>query len=1060
MCQEHLLITLQILNHPDRDILLPLSDRLDVLLRGLMATNPDCFVSPKLWSAHKDVIRSNLASDDERFRPILAAIQRRNIRLAGASAEKEPSCRRRLIKLLDTTLRLPFMNDLPKQCWNIDDDKAKLIQTILEWATSSHRPGTAKVYVAARILRFCARSGADITDAILNFLDSPTCGSGCSKPAFYHLVSELARSDHFSTPKYLQWLIARGGFYDAADVAQDGPCATRLLAELPTHNLSDSIAELRTTLLSRADFMVDEEDEQTKDSMVLMSRALPGMQAAVDLELESSDLPIHENLSDVISKASRTTKSEIGLWLRQKVALQMVQPTIPPLDDWDDSPVKGGTSAISTTDFSTIRGYLEHIDDYSMLADVLKIVTSSNDAEVLASCADTLDLHLDTFAAVGALNGLFDLLVARLRTLAEEMDAVPRIFLVSLSDLASRLPEQKIIAQQLAQEVARSDRKTAADACSPVSDHMALMQTAESDFTDEIEKVLASGNSMDQATLERLFQRIILRLEASWGKSPEQQRSYVLLLTRLRAFGPQQFDILMTTWMTRFLQMPSRPGMIKVLGPLISFGTLTLHDVIINLVAIDKEAAPKNPAMATIFQEALALLIAPSSLPDEMTVEETYRLRIKQVHMHKDHPLDVFHVVRRSLEEPRLEGSDRQREAFDNSRLIQHRGMHDLLQMLVLVDTHTTTRSLVIPLLKSPDRSVSDKITAVVDRLLLEDSSSGPVTIETIFNLANDLTLPFCQVKLASMFNSDDSTMSGTNDDASERLQAFDNAIESAVTAGKTTWASIVPLLDVSISEHLRQRSEAQFLAMFPSPKIANPEDGSAKQNRITHTNNLLHVIETTAQSVSPTSPTAPSQTSLALDIVSTLNDTWNLLSSQQAHEIKEEIISQWLPLLLSFITINTCAFEATKPGNESRAKAILALTAIFLELQTLETKTEAIGGLVEQIYDLALFLVDALPDDMRQQCIRSLRDTPSSRQICYLFSFAENPTKSLILVQREKPSGGPGGSVAGGEGRLPEKEKLTPFTLRRWEMLGEPTPNVGENDTSLSLTLFGARRG
>jgi len=386
--------------------------------------------------------------------------------------------------------------------------------------------------------------------------------------------------------------------------------------------------------------------------------------------------------------------------------------------------------------------------------------------------------------------------------------------------------------------------------------------------------------------------------------------------------------------------------------------------------------------------------------------------------------------------------------------------MHDLLQMLVLVDTQTTTKTLVIPLLKSPDPPVSAKITAVVDGLLLETSSSEPVTIETIFNIADDLTLPFCQVKLATVFNSDDSIMSGTSEDTSERLEAFDIAIESAVSAGKTTWANIVPLLDVSISKHLRQRSEAQFLAMFPSPKIPNPEDGSTKQNRVTHTKNLLHFIETTAQSVSPTSCTVPNQTSLAFDIVSTLNDTCNLLSNHQAHEIREEIISQWLPLLLSFITINTCAFEASKPGNESRTKAILALTAIYLELQTLETKTDVIGSLIEQIYDLALFLVDGLPDDMRQQCIRSLRDTPSSSQMCYLFSFAENPTKSLVLVQREKPSGVPGGSASGGEGRVPEKEKLTPFTLRRWEMLGEPTPNVGENDTSLSLTLFGARRG
>ncbi|AEO65243.1 uncharacterized protein THITE_2112055 [Thermothielavioides terrestris NRRL 8126] len=37
--------------------------------------------------------------------------------------------------------------------------------------------------------------------------------------------------------------------------------------------------------------------------------------------------------------------------------------------------------------------------------------------------------------------------------------------------------------------------------------------------------------------------------------------------------------------------------------------------------------------------------------------------------------------------------------------------------------------------------------------------------------------------------------------------------------------------------------------------------------------------------------------------------------------------------------------------------------------------------------------------------------------------------------------------------------ERLSVFQYRRWETLSEPTPNVGENDTALSLSLFEARR-
>jgi mediator of RNA polymerase II transcription subunit 12 len=1053
------------LKSPDQDILAPLSDRLKVLVKGLMKSNIENFIAPKLWAKYRELLLTQLGPDDERLMVILTTIDRRNARLNTSGTEKKASPRRQLIQLLDTTLWQALSSELVRDCWKLDEDKAMLIRTVLEWSTSSHRPGNVKIYVAARILRSWSKSGADITEAILSFLDTTACEAGRSRPAFYHLISELVRSEHFSVPRYLQWVIARGGLYNPADVAPDGPCATRLLAELPTHNLSESILELRMTLLNRADFLVDEEEDRSREYMVLMNRKLPGMQANVDMDLESTNVPLTANLTDLTSEVSRTTKSELGLWLRQKVGLQMVQPTIPPLDDWDDSPMKGGTSAITSSDFNSVRQYLERIDDFSMLADVLKIVSSSNDAEVLASCADTLNLHFETFAAIGALKGLFDILMGRLRALGEEMESIPRVFLVSLSDLASRLPEQKTVAQQLAQELARSDRKTAAEACSPVSDHMALMQTAEADFTDEIEKVLASGNSMDQATLERLFQRIILRLEASWEKSPEQQRSFGLLLTRLRTFDAPQFDLLMATWVNRLLQMQSRPEMAQVFGPLVSFGCLSLRDVLLGSISVEEKEVPSDdPKIPTISQEALGLLVAPINLPEVVTVEEEYRFRVEQAHMQRDYANEVLTVIRRAFEVIHQHFESDHETAFEMKPIFQSQGMYELLQRLLLLDTNSFTENLVMPLLQSTNSEIVAAINQNIDRLLSTMSSDETITAEEVLNLADDLTLPFCQVKLASMFRTEDTVMEGTEDSRSERLEAFDSAIGSAVTAGKTTWASIVPLLDMSISQHLRKRAETQFLQLFPSPRTASGDDSSSIQKRIILAENLLRIIDATAYSISATVPTVPNQASLAHDIVITLNGIWLLLSNSQNQEIKDAILGKWLPLLLPFTTIQASAFEPTKTGHESRAKATLSLAAIILELQALNISSEQINSLIETTFDLALHLVDCLPEDMRLQCVKSLRDAASSPKISYLFSVPTNPTEWLFLSQKERVGGGPGG--AGGEGRIAgagadtQKEKLAPFALRRWEMLGEPTPNVGENDTSLSLTLFGARKG
>lgn len=994
---------------------------------------------------------SLLNNNSDSLSATIVEIDRRNKRLAASGAENELNSRRRFLEYLDATISRPFSHELAREWWQLDDDKDMLTQTILEWATSFHRPGITKVFVATRVLRAWSQFGADVTAAVLHFIDSATCESGRDKPALYHVVSELGRSEHFSTARYLQWLIARGGLH-GADVAPNGPCSTSLLGELPTHNLTEGILELRMTLLTRAEFSVEEEEERIKQYMAIINFDLPGMQTHLDQDLSSVNIPPHAERIPMITLASRTTKSELGLWLRQKIRVQMIQPTIPPLDDWDDCPMKKGTPAITSSEFDTIRQYLELIDDYTMLADVMMIVASSNDAEVLASCADTLALHLETFAAIGALKGLFNNLMSRLRNLSEENDSIPRGFLVSLSELAARLPEQEANAQQLAQELLRSDRKTAADACSPVSDHMAIVETAEVDFTDEIEKVLASGNSMDGGTLDRLFQRIILRSEASWEKYPEQQRSCGLLLTRLRTFDTSHFDGLMTAWVKHLLQTTGRPSLTNILGPLISFGCLMLRDIVQSYNLLGNTADTQATAL-----DMLALLVGPCIMPDILTNQEAYRLRIKQAHMQQDRPGETLLVIRKALEScPSDDKTMQGQRVAQLQSLFGSPTMRGLLRSLVLADPGAFTQKLVQPLLQSGMSEPAKIVNAAIDYLLVGKEGSHQVTTETLLNFANDLSLPFCQIKLASMLGEEDSLVHDGETARSDRLDAFDKAIKSAVHSGSTAWASIVPLLDTTVIQHLRLRAEQQFLSLFPSPKALNVESLADLRDRVAQAQSVLRIINTTVCGASPSVSSTVTYPSLGPDIVAACNGLWLILSNPFSPETKDCITTQWLPLLLSFVLLRAPALDTTKLGQESRARIILALVAIYLQLQVLDTNAETANSLSEQTFDLGLSLVDPLPEDMRQQCIRSLRDTVCNSGVSYMLSYWPNPSEWLVMVQKERSAAG----SAALDKRTMEKEKSTPFSLRRWENLGEPTPNVGENDTSLSLTLFGARRG
>ncbi|KKY36165.1 putative transcription mediator subunit med12 [Diaporthe ampelina] len=143
---------------------------------------------------------------------------------------------------------------------------------------------------------------------------------------------------------------------------------------------------------------------------------------------------------------------------------------------------------------------------------------------------------------------------------------------------------------------------------------------------------------------------------------------------------------------------------------------------------------------------------------------------------------------------------------------------------------------------------------------------------------------------------------------------------------------------------------------------------------------------------------------------------------------------------------------------------------------------------LIHRVFDVALILVDTLSDEIRQQCVRILREALSDSRLRYIFSSTPAPLDNLMLSHKDKPAtsqqtqsqgsqgsqqgqqqrprgagflgvGAAGGNIwgnavgPGGQGQ----EKLSTFTFKRWEILNEPTSNVGENNTSLSLTLFEA---
>ena len=134
----------------------------------------------------------------------------------------------------------------------------------------------------------------------------------------------------------------------------------------------------------------------------------------------------------------------------------------------------------------------------------------------------------------------------------------------------------------------------------------------------------------------------------------------------------------------------------------------------------------------------------------------------------------------------------------------------------------------------------------------------------------------------------------------------------------------------------------------------------------------------------------------------------------------------------MNLVTSHRSSFTHPKTPTADPARMLVGL-CILLQ--------HAIVRNDEAHFDLVLSTAgsfcDALPDDTRQQLRRYVRGKKAVPLASYLVG-------------------------AGGDGeclKAMQRGKVVEFGLKPWERLAEPTPNMGENDVSLSLALFRTRR-
>ena len=827
----------------------------------------------------------------------------------------------------------------------------------------------------------------------------------------------------------------------------------RLLFELPLHGLPTHVLNLRKILLSSVGVSVSEENATITSVKSWISRRIPSIfidpDASTDQELQNWDT----------AQLSQTVKSNIGRWLRQVIASRFkVCSANSSCQTEDNVRQKIGTDGKPTPNITLeqcqeVRSILEDMEDFAILADVLKIVSDSTDDLVLTALADTTNRHFDTLAAVGAVDDLFQTLWRQYQ-IVQSRKRVEKSFVESLIDLGERLPQALQTVRFLRKDLSQYEQTTSVAVCSPISDHMAeALLSAESTFADEIDQLLASGTSMDKQVLSQVFQTIIKRLELSWHGPMQSSVSFAELLVRLRSFGPKTFDLLITDWLQDMLCSASRPSLSIVLPPLVCTKSVTLDLVLAQTSTLLQSTRPSDRIVQVAVEVLDVLTLSELENPPPMAYRQ-YRFQIQQQRAIRVSNSSVISLFRAAIHACVGEGA----VCTKAWNLITSARIRTLIH--IVLSQHDESFS---GISTAFDLGLSaEQVQIAVDGMVYP---SGPPPspllgfggqVSKILDTVCDFNLPLCQLRLRTAFGA--AAMSSDNV-AGAFMATLLRAAKTSNDACMLYWPTLVSGLAADQALPVREEAESELVV---DVHREGDVDG-ADRKRLTSA--LVSVVEATAFSI------ADGATSLVVaqiaDRLTALLASPQLSADQSGTKGVTPIKSKQalehnyisLDILLRLLLIHQSTLQHPKFSQNTLSRLLITLSILLIN-----PILSSHPSLPSHIFDTLAYLTDLQTEETRSRCIRTLRDQQRTKDTRLVFLFGyfesmENEWLQLVTNPTSTASESRATGAALGPAAMAATTVLQPFSIRRWEMMHDATPLVTENDTSLSLTLFGARK-
>ncbi|KAF1814483.1 hypothetical protein P152DRAFT_275107 [Eremomyces bilateralis CBS 781.70] len=1068
-------------------VLKPLADRLSSLVAKLMVSHRDCLVLPYRWIDFKPTLDRVSEEHKLAVHELQLAVEdldRRIARLHGPkdlSDAETSSWHNKLVRKFDQAYQDSDIDRLSELCLSIAASGNQLILFLLKWACSQFRTGQWRQYLAVRLLRRWYSVGMDVDHSILSFLRSVGPESGVIISDAYDIVGHLTRSRHFSVNKYLQWLIATGSLSTPSRASGMQDTHVRLLSEIPLDGLPDHVQNLRIALLASVDHQVSNDVERMTS---LRSDIASTLHLGPPANAEHRE---GFGVSD-LAELPASFRFALSGWLRHEVECMTPPPS--PIDTRVEQPdgFQEDGNTIALFQFYEMRRILEELRDFPIFADILSLVSTSTNSVLLAAVADTLNHHSRIFAAIGALEPLFDRLVERHRVV--RLKQPERTFLVALADLGRTVRCPARIVQQLRYDITRCEQRAAIAICSPVSDLMAENLAGGClDADDEVDKVLSSGTSMDEQVMVRVFNVMVARLDEHFRESQVLACAVGSRFVKLRSFDEKVFDQLLLDWIGNCLTC-NQPGLVRFAVPvLVSNECLGMSRLVDHMEATFITLRSENSGLAAVIATTALEMVLPktsTNLYDEGTI---YRYRLAQTKYCGEHQFKILRLVQTMFDDPKILASARQAGELDS--LLEG----DAFQA-ILKNAAVSVNGGLDVLLASSDGLFQNALCRLLDpdgRRSLQNADHAS-QISSIVLSADEINAEFCKARAKYLL---------TACPSDEKIQAaLITALKNAVEQGRPIWAEFASL-DRRISQTLCEFSET-FIFTAANKFAKGCSEQRTGQMMPSLTENDQGAVPTRLEVIDYTASSLPREAHVqflaaAFDRLKALGEllpTEMDLTTSGPVEAKAMLprICRWIETFVHLAMVHGDLLRTTKnilpdvPG-------FLCVLCALISHPVLNHCTAT----SQLLFDVAAIFADDITDEQRLAVAKldgsrqygdprivSLFGPQSSTDTwpgLYVGHEPLNPsgcgTQPFLPFQALQPQHSNLASLprtpvtaaqqvstarSSSMQRIASSQSMAgippvPFHIRRWELLPDVGTNVNANDTALSLTLFGARR-